>query len=302
MQNVSLTDKVRTLTHRLSNKKGHRFLYGDFENLVEYLKQANSLSKETIDAIRECVNALIWEADVFQYYQSWAIRCNQCASILVGFLPYKESLEEKIERQQDTFTDSFIWSFLNFSTFNDYCERLSTRPERARKVACLCFEHSDTGRRPHLMEDEEVFYTLFIKGYNLAVKYIESTRNYEAFSEWFNVLDPFHIGQITESIECYDRVNQHLYNMIEDTLIKQLKLLEKWLKADALSFINYWKSKRIIELLEFVDDNVFFDTLQTLANVKSNPEVHAVIEYYTHDEESHILRFAQNLLADYEKD
>jgi hypothetical protein len=299
--NVSLTNKLCTLNHRIKNKKGHRFLYGDFDRLVEDMKQVVPLQQETLDAIESCVISLISEANIYQCYQLWAIRCNQCASILVEFLPHNKVIKADIEKQQDTFADRFIWSFVLFPTFKDYCERLQMRPERACRVATLCFEHSDSGRRPHDMRDEDVFYSLFKCGHNLAEDYINTTNNYKAFEEWFKVLDPLHLEQILEMIEDCGREDDRVYGMIEDTLLKQLELLGKWLEGDTLSFIDFWKSKRIIDLLELVEDDVFFSVLQTLAKVESNAEVRSVIEFYTNDEEAHICEFAKQLLGDYNK-
>ena len=92
-----------------------------------------------------------------------------------------------------------------------------------------------------------------------------------------------------------------MFGMIEDTLIKQLKLLGKWIEGDTLSFINFWKSKGIINLLELVEDDVFFSVLQTLAKVESNVEVRSILEFYTNDEEYGIREFAIRLLKDYDK-
>lgn len=301
MQNVTLADRVNSFTNTLRNKNGHQFLYWDFDALVSDLKQAAPLSQETIDAIKKCVDALMWEAGVYQGYQLWAIRCNQCAAIISSFLVDKEVVLADIERQQDTFVDRFIWSFLSFpEVFDEYCEKLSMRPERARKVAALCFEHSDTGRRPHITEDEEAFYSLFNRGFNLAEGYFNSTKDYSAFQEWFRFLDPSHIEQIIELVEDCGGNDYHLLNMLEDTLVKQLKLLGEWLEGGVLSFIEYWRSTGIVRLLELVDDGVFFSTLQTLATVKANSEVRAVIEYYTNDDESHIQEFANQLLKVYD--
>lgn len=299
--NVSLTNKLCTLNHRIKNKKGHRFLYGDFDRLVEDIKQVAPLQQDTLDAIESCVISLISEANIYQCYQLWAIRCNQCASILVEFLPYNKVLKADIEKQQDTFADRFIWSFVLFPTFKKYCERLSMRPERACRVATLCFEHSDSGRRPHDMRDEDVFYSLFKCGCNLAEGYINKTNNYKAFEEWFKVLDPLHLEQILEMIEDCGREDDRVYGMIEETLLKQLELLGKWLEGDTSSFIDFWKSKGVIDLLELVEDDVFFSVLQTLAKVESNAEVRSVIEFYTNDEEAHICEFAKQLLGDYNK-
>lgn len=299
MQKLPLTDRLKTLTHRLSNKKGHRFLYGDFDRLVDDLKQVSSLSQETLSAIQLCVSSLIWEANVFRCYPLWAIRCNLCAARLAEFLPDKEVQLVEIENQQDAFAEEFIDAFVLFPTFNEYCERLSTRPERTRRIAALCFEHSDSGRRPHLGKDEELFYALFKCGYNLAEQYISTTGDFEAFTEWFKVLDPFHIEQVLENIENVGWNDDYIHRMLEDTLIKQLKLLKRWLEGDTLSFVNYWRSNGIIKLLELVDDDTFFMTLRALAEVNSNIEVRAIIEYYINDDEINIQTFAKQLLNNY---
>lgn len=297
----SLTDRVNTLTHRLSNKRGHRFLYGSFDRLVEDLKQALPLPQETIEAIKLCVSSLIWEANAFQcYYPLWAIRCNLCALRLVEFLSDKGKYSIDIEKQQDAFAEKYIWSFVLFPTFDEYCERLSVHPEKARRVATLCFEHSDSGRRPHVAKDEEIFYALFKRGYGLAEEYINLTGDFKAFLEWFKYLDTFHIVQILENIEDCGWEDGNIHGMIEDTFVMQLKLLGRWLDGDTSSFINYWRSNGIIRLLELVDDNVFFATLRTLSKVKPNSDIRAVIEYYTNDDESSIQSFAIRLLHDYD--
>lgn len=301
MQEYSLTDRIKKFEYKLGNKKGHRFLYGSFDRIVDELKNVSVLPKETINAIDSCIVTLIGEANLYQLYPLWAIRCNLCATRLVEFVPDKNVYIKELEKQQDTFADRFIWSFVLFPTFKEYCEKLTLRPERAHRVATLCFIHSDSGRRPHYGGEERVFYSLFMCGYNLAEWYINSTNNYKAFEDWFKELDPLHLEQILEMIEDCGRRSNLLFGMIEDTLIKQLKLLGKWIEGDTLSFINFWKSKGIINLLELVEDDVFFSVLQTLAKVESNVEVRSILEFYTNDEEYGIREFAIRLLKDYDK-
>jgi len=296
MQEFSLTDRVNTLKRRLVSKKGHRFLYGSFDRLVETLQKVSPLPQETIQAIDACVNSLIREASIYQCYPLWAIRCNLCASRLIEFLPNSNGYRRLIGEQQDSFADRFIWSFVLFPTFEGYCEGLSMRPERACKVATLCFEYSDAGRRPHIMSHEEVFHSLFKSGYTLAERYIDSTNNYKAFEEWFKVLNPFHLEQLLEMIEDCNREDDPVYRMIEDTLLKQLDLLGKWLKGDASSFIGFWKSKGVIDLLELVEDDIFFSVLKALAKENHNVEARSIIEYYTNDDEIHIREYAKQLL------
>lgn len=301
MAEGSLKDRLSTFKHRLCNKKGHRFLYGDFDQLVDDLKLVSSLSQDTIDAIDSCVASLISEANIYQCYPLWAIRCNLCATRLIDFLPNNSLYKTDIEKQQDSFADRFIWFFVLFPTFKEYCQRLLMRPERSNRVATICFEHSDYGRRPHNMRDEEVYYSLFKSGRNLAEDYINTTNNYKAFEEWFKVLDPLHLVQILEMIEDCNREDDRVYSMIEDTLLQQLELLGKWLEGDTLSFIAFWKAKGTIDLLELVEDDVFFSVLQKLAKVESNADVRSVIEFYTNDEEAPIREFAKQLLEKYDK-
>lgn len=71
-----------------------------------------------------------------------------------------------------------------------------------------------------------------------------------------------------------------------------LSLLRKWFESDAEGCVNYWGAERIKNLLELVEDDVFFRVLERMSKIRNNPEVKAILEYYTDDDEPFIRDFA----------
>jgi hypothetical protein len=169
--------------------------------------------------------------------------------------------------------------------------------DKEQELATECFRNSDTGRRPHILSHEGEFYVLFKKGYNIALSYLQKTNDYDAFKNWFSVLNPLHIASILDDIERSDMREPDLYRMIEDTLIKQLQLLGKWLDYDPKAFVEYWGHQRIFDLLELVDDNIFFDVLRKLSSLNPDQEVDKILSFYANDDETHIREFAKTLLV-----
>lgn len=79
-----------------------------------------------------------------------------------------------------------------------------------------------------------------------------------------------------------------------------MSLLWEWLDGDAEGFVNFWRAEKIEEVLELVEDDVFYDVLRKLASLKNNPTVIKVLEFYAEDEEEQIKRFAVKLLEKYQ--
>ena len=169
------------------------------------------------------------------------------------------------------------------------------------KIAADYFRISAEGRRPRCAEEEYRLFNMMDEGYLLANKYLDVTKDYSHFPDWFSILSPCWIEDILE--QALDWTGARFYHkivgLLQKTIDRQLSLLGKWLDGHTVGFISFWGAERIEKLLELVEDDVFFDVLRKLSAVKGNLEVSKVLAFYAEDDEYQIRAFASELLKDY---
>lgn len=180
------------------------------------------------------------------------------------------------------------------------------------QTALDCFITASSGRRPWGIKDEIAFHKQMIEGYELATKYISLSGDFSHFPDWFSILNPCRTDSLIEEVSNWIERNEDVQNLrwehysyedvvayLEDTLDKQLSLLWKWLDGDAEGFVNYWGAERIGNLLELVEDDVFYDVLRKLASLKHNQTATDILAFYAEDDEPQIKSYALKLLEEY---
>lgn len=310
---------IEELISKIENQWGHKHLYKDYQVLVDSLVANRNLSKGEVYSLDRLVVMLLDEAkQYFRVYAKWATRCLECASKLVAFLPPDyEDKEKRLKLLAEMFVQFIIDPNLSNSVHRDYykdfIENLAdVNVELLCEMTSKCFCITSSGRRPWGIKDEIAFHNAMKEGYNLAVKYLSITSDFSHFSDWFSILNLCRIDSLIEEVSKWIDCNEDVQNLrwehysyenvvvyLEDTLDTQLSLLWKWLDGDVEGFVNYWGAERIEELLELVEDDVFFDVLHKLCLLKNNQEVVKVLEFYAEDDELPVKSEALRLLADY---
>lgn len=113
-----------------------------------------------------------------------------------------------------------------------------------------CFEWSDAGRRPHEYYQEKEMYDNFMRGFELAQKYLELTHDYKRYEEWFKILSPTHVGNILASIPEDPRWD-NIADLIDETLTLQIEMLEDWKRYSYKSFVTNGGEELLTRCLEY---------------------------------------------------
>lgn len=306
-----IVKEIKDLICKINKQWGHKHLYNDYKVLIAVLEENRNLSMLEVSALDEIIGILQDEANRYSIvYPKWAARCLDCATELISFLPSDYEAKEERVRKSSELLASFLFSplLLGF-VYSDYykkCVEDATQNNIAMlwKIALNCFSISSEGRRPRSVEEEYKLHGMMKEGYRLANTYLCLSCDYSHFSDWFSNLSPSRTNDlIEESSNYYERTKRRWYDKIpryfEEILDMQLSLLWKWLDGDAEGFVNYWGADKIEELLELVEDDVFFEVLHKLCSLKNSQEVMEVLSYYAKDDESHVKNQALKLLADY---
>lgn len=311
---------IEELISKIENQWGHKHLYNDYQVLIDTLDANRNLSKGEVYSLDRLVVILLDETKhYFRVYAKWATRCIECASKLVTFLPPDyEDKEKRLKLLAEMYVQFIIDPNLSNSNHRDYYKEFTenlagVNVELLCEMASKCFCITSSGRRPWGIKDEIAFHNAMKEGYNLAVKYLSITSDFSHFSDWFSILSPYRtdslIQEVSDWIDGDEKVQSERWEhysyegvviFLEDTLDKQLSLLRKWLDGDIEGFVNYWGAKKIEELLELFEDDVFFDVLRKLCLLKNNNDVKEVLEFYSKDDELQVKNEALKLLADYE--
>ncbi len=203
-------------------------------------------------------------------------------------------------------TSSILCVFIRTNYYKKQIENAEKNNfELLADMALNCFKISSDGRRPREVEEEMALFDTMKEGYKLANQYVVVSSDFSFFPKWFSFLSPNRTFELVEeATDYYERTHRRWYDKtiryFEDTLDMELSLLWKWLDGDVEGFVNYWRASGIENLLELVEDDVFYDVLRKLASLKNNQEVVKVLEYYAEDDEEQIKRFAVKLLDKYQ--
>lgn len=208
--------------------------------------------------------------------------------------------------------DDSLIDFSNFPPEVTIVRTGQTKTENLWRLATDCFETTSAGRRPWGIKDEITFHKKMVEGYELATKYISLSGDFSHFPDWFSILNPCRTDSLIEEVSNWIDRNEDVQNLrwehysyedvvayLEDTLDKQMFLLWKWLDGDAEGFVNYWGAERIENLLELVEDDVFYDVLRKLASLKHNQTATDILAFYAEDDEPQIKSYALKLLEEY---
>ncbi len=301
---------INTLADKVSNKRGHNFLYDDFESLLISLEADSILSKDEIWSIDWLVRNLLSEANLYSgnnnylYYPLWSVKCFDCAVRLFRYIPdeYNGRNVKEAENIARKFLSSpILFDFICTESYRKYIEELiGNDHDLLWKVAENCFSVSNCGRRPRDLETESKLYSVMMEGYNLANTYIAKTKNMSHFPDWFAHLNIEYISRMT-ACTVYTRYDEQILELLDKTLDIQISLLKKWLEGDAKAFLNHWSKEQIKAFLELTDDGLFYYMLDRMCSVGNCQKVKEILEFYTKDDEIDVKSYAERKLAEYSR-
>ena len=294
--------EIASLHCKIDKNWGHKHLYTDFQVLVDALEKSRILSKEEVDAIDGLIETLLYEAH--HYALRWAIRCLDCAHILIRFIPEGYMNREERMKEMSTLLNQFISGHITDVVQTDYFKEYSTDAEDNNvemlwKIASICFLASSCSL--YVVDGVIAQESVMREGFRLSDRYLELSNDYSRLPDWFSTQSPCQTYDFLDKAaeQSSGRYYDSVVKYYEEMLNKQFSLLRKWLDADVEGFVRFWKADRIEELLELVEDDVFYDVLRKLSRLKDNPDVAKILVFYSEDDETAVRDFASRLLEDY---
>lgn len=299
---------INTLADKVNYKRGHNFLYDDFESLLISLEEDSILSKDEIWSIDWLVRNLLSEANLYSgnndylYYPLWSVKCFDCAVRLFRYIPNEKNghnVKEAESIARKFLSSPILLDFVCTESYRKYIEELSGNdPDLLWKVAENCFYVSDLGRRPRDLGTESKLYSVMMEGYNLANRYISKTKNMSHFPDWFAHLDIERISRMT-ACTVHTWYDEQILELLDKTLDMQISLLKTWLDGDAKAFLNHWSKEQIEAFLELTYDGLFYYMLDKMCSVGNCQKVKEMLEFYSNDDEFEVKSYAERKLAAY---
>lgn len=278
---ISITQQIKKLIFKIKESHGHDFLYKDYDDLIKTLEQEEQLSPDECNDLNKLIATLLSEAETYSScntYTLWAVRCLECASGFIAYLPKGHTSTDLLTRCIQELIHKFTTTHLLIYVMPTDAYRvykahiMKYDAEMMWKVAANCFYLSDEGGRPRDAEEENMLHSLMVEGFSLANHYINQTGDMSHFPNWFSHLSPIRIYNLSEQVEqsMQPRYANLLHNL-DDALDKQLELLKTWFDNDAEGCLNYFGTGRAKQLLEVVDDVHVLYVTNRLTQLQNNP-------------------------------
>ena len=308
MSNIILT--INRISKKIKNSSGYSYLYEYFDELVEILQDAETLSASEIASLRGLIQDYAADS-IYNNYASanwmrYSARCFYCADFLVRFLgekPYQEGMESLLNSYFKDLVDYGVAPIISQETLDKYIDKNLKDPRKLYDT--LIKKANDECSKCRYWQGNDISlaraYTKSVD--RLIRQYIKRYEDRTVLKEWIPILNTVRLADFWyeypdsanyEHTRPYKR--QFIEECSDEMLEIHLKLISEWYWLNPQEVINTYSQKELIEILEVTDDNEFEKILRHAVTLPSNDKVKGVLEHFIEDDETHIVRLARELL------
>lgn len=308
MSNIILT--INRISKKIKNSSGYSYLYEYFDELVEILQDAETLSASEIASLRGLIQDYAADS-IYNNYASanwmrYSARCFYCADFLVRFLgekPYQEGMESLLNSYFKDLVDYGVAPIISQETLDKYIDKNLKDPRKLYDT--LIKKANDECSKCRYWQGNDISlaraYTKSVD--RLIRQYIKRYEDRTVLKEWIPILNTVRLADFWyeypdsanyEHTRPYER--QFIEECSGEMLEIHLKLISEWYWLNPQEVINTYSQKELIEILEVTDDNEFEKILRHAVTLPSNDKVKGVLEHFIEDDETHIVRLARELL------
>ena len=210
--------------------KGHQYLYGRFEKLVDDLKGMDYWSGELSNVTQGIINQLLYESAVTAhtpFYPLYSLRCWTCAGILHRVLKELDSRvrnDSLLTEIETVLIERGVMIYMDEDRWDGYIHTLviQSRWHHVRWLIDQCITASDEGRRPRSMEREKELHRQLKRAVVLMRIYATQTHDLQSVRKCRDKLDINHFQSIL-----YNLVRNSGDTRIMTLIIDSISLIEQ---------------------------------------------------------------------------
>lgn len=313
MSNIITT--INRISKRIQNSSGYNYLYRYFDELVEMLQNAETLSSSEIASLRGLIQDFTAES-IYNNYASanwmrYSARCFYCADFLVRFLGDKTSqngIESLLNSYFKDLVDHGVAPIISQETLDKYIDKNSENPQKLYDTLikkaiiecskCRYWQGNDISLARAYTKSVDRLISQYINRYDdktVLKEWIPILNTVRLADFWYKYPDSANFRH-TESHE-----RQFIEECLDEMLDIHLKLISEWYWLNPQDLISTYSQKELIEILEVIDDNEFEKVLRHAVTLPANDKIKSVLEHFIEDDEVHIVRLASELLQNYTK-
>ena len=311
MSNIIPT--INRISKKIEKSSGYSYLYKYYDELVEMLQDAETLSSSELASLRELIQDYAADS-IYNNYASanwmrYSARCFYCADFLVRFLgdkPHQEGMESLLNLYFKDLVDHGVAPIISQETLDKYIDRNSENPRELYDTLikkandecgkCRYWQGNDISLARAYTKSVDRLIRLYIKRYGdetVLKEWIPDLNTVRLADFWYKYPDSANHNHTRP----YER--QFIEDCSDEMLEIHLRLISEWYWRNPQELINTYSQKELIEILEVTDDDEFEKILRHAVTLPVNDKIKNVLEHFTKDDESHVVSLAYELLQNY---
>lgn len=313
MSNIILT--INRISKKIKKSSGYSYLYKYFDELVEMLQDAETLSASETASLRELIQDYAADSIYNNYgsanWMRYSARCFYCADFLVRFLGDQhdqEGMERLLNLYFKDLVNHGVAPIISQETLDKYMAKNSDTPQELYDTL-IKMANNECGRCRYWRGNEISLARAYTKSVERLIKlYIKRYEDVTVLKEWIPSLNTVRLATFWYEYPAsanYDYTSPYERQFIEECLDEMLdihlRLISEWYWLNPQELISTCSQKELIEILEVTDDNEFEKILRHAVTLPVNDKIKNVLVHFIEDDEGHIVNLARELLQNYPK-
>ena len=313
MSNIILT--INRISKKINKSSGCSYLYKYFDELVEMLQDAETLSASEIASLRGLIQDYAADS-IYNNYASanwmrYSARCFYCADYLVRFIgnqPNQEGMENLLNLYFKDLVNHGVAPIISQEILDKYIDKNS---ENTRELyANLIKKANDECEKCRYWQGNDISLArAYTKSVDRLIRnYIKRCEDVTVLKEWIPLLNTVRLADFWYKYpdsanynHTRPRERQFIEECSDEMLEIHLRLISEWYWLNPLEVISTYSQKELIEILEVTDDDEFEKILRHAVTLPQNDKIKNVLEHFIDDDETHIVSLARELLQNYVK-
>lgn len=313
MSNIITT--INRISKRIQHSSGCSYLYRYFDELVEMLMEAETLSASEIASLRGLIQDYAADSIYNNYASSnwmrYSARCFYCADFLVRFLgdrPNQEGMEILLNSYFKDLVDHGVAPIIPQETLDKYIDKNLEDPRQLYDTL-IKKAINECGRCRYWQGNDISLARAYTKSVERLIRnYIRRYEDITVLKYWIPLLNTVRLADLwykyPDSAN-YEHTRPHERQFIDACLDEMLdihlNLISEWYWLNPQELMITYSQKELIEILEVMDDGEFEKILRHAVTMPANDKIKGILEHFMEDDEIHVVSLARELFQNYTK-
>lgn len=313
MSNITIA--INRISRKIEKSSGYSYLYEYFDELVEMLKNAETLDTLELASLRGLIQDYASES-IYNNYASanwmrYSARCFYCGDLLIQFLSNpaeRDGMEGFLNSYFNDLVEHGVAPIIQQETLDKYIAKNADDPRKL--YSTLVKKANDECGKCRYWQGNDISLAL---SYTNSVEriirdYIQKYDDMTVLKEWIPLLNTVRLADFWYKYpdsanydHTWPREREFIVKCSDEMLDIHLRLISEWYWQNPQELIDTYKQREIIETLEVTEDDEFEKILRHAVTLPVNEKVKGVFEHFVEDDECHIVRLARELLQNYDK-